>query len=150
MSLDAAIAAEREAHEQLVKAAKEALTDELGRLFADKSVMTVAWGQKYSEYNDEGMYPGIMGPALNQFIIAGEDTQVIEWEVEDYFEGLYERYGQENPHLTDPRLRPLRELLNKIGAETLAEIIGGDQDVIVAARTDASGAYSLEAVDVSY
>lgn len=155
MSLDEAIAASVAAHEQLVNVAKEELTDELGRLFAHRDVLTVSWGQKYSEYNDEGMYPGIMGPALNKFIIAGEDTEVIEWEVgyhgsNDYFEALYSRYGQENSHLSDPRLTPLRELLNKIGAEVLAEIIGGDQNVVVAAREDAAGAYSLEAVDVSY
>lgn len=137
MNLDAAIAAETEAHRAVVAVAKVELGALLAGIFAQPGVRDVAWGQKHSDYDDEGMYGGIMGPAINQF--SDEDGNI---ELDDWWDALYnERFDG-----FVPEANRLSGLLNTIGPEVLCEIVGDDEHVVVAYEEDGVIKFFAESV----
>lgn len=85
---------------------------------------SVVWAAKSSEYNDEGMYPGISGPYLN----VGVEEGVFDWDrmMDDRWEILMGD-GTSN----DPALSELNEVLSLIGEEILSDIFG-DEHLVVA------------------
>lgn len=85
---------------------------------------SVAWAAKSSEYNDEGMYPGISGPYLNVGVVDG----VFDWDrmMDDRWEIL-----MDNGTSNEPVLSELTEILNLIGEEILSDIFG-DEHLVVA------------------
>ena len=83
--------------------------------FEDSDITNIAWAQKSSEYNDEGMYPGIVGPVVN-----------VNEEGRQQWVGVV-------VHQTDSRLPELTEALNLIGEEILSDIFG-DEAYVIATR----------------
>jgi len=123
-----------EAQKILRAEAQSSIKEELRLLFEDPTVHNVTWAQKAGEYNDEGMYPGIFGPALNQFDselmlsdFGGEEIR--EWSYDDGYDMLYGGYQ------VDPRAKRLKEVLNAIGDEILSDLYG-EENVVVVLRTE--------------
>lgn len=106
----------------LLSEAREAVNDALKELFADETVQTVRWAQKSSEYNDEGMYPGVAGPVVN---FAGEDYG-------DHWEWLA-GYNYSGPE--DNKAKNLKAVLELIGEEILSDVFG-EENIVTVSRVD--------------
>lgn len=129
--IDAFLFAEKEAHEALIKTGRAELGATLAGLFeSNPDLENIVWGHKYSEYNDEGMYPGITGPKANADL--GDELHV--WDVLDDM-GAWGSTSDPAGKF-DKEVRVLSTLLNKLGEENLAEIIGGDEALIIVERTE--------------
>lgn len=100
--------------------AEKSIKEELVKIFSDVDVDAVQWSQKSSEYNDEGMYPGIHGP---YFVTVTNGDEHINRE-------LY-GYGQ-TP--VPPELESLKRILDCIGDDILSEIFG-DENVNTVTRS---------------
>lgn len=131
-SLNRAVLDYDEARRGLLKAGYEAIKSELTEIFKDPEVQTVRWGQKTSPYNDEGMYDGLTGPVLNPEV---EETR---WGTSH--DWLYD-YGV----VVDSRLKALADVLNQLSVELLCEIIGDDEYVVTAERSDDPRGFDLTA-----
>lgn len=103
--------------------AKSAINETLKAVFADETVQSVAWSQKNSEYNDEGMYPGFHGPVLNDAPV--EDIR--DWAYDSQWLFGYDRAE------VDPKLAELKDVLEAVGEEILVELYD-DEAVVVAQR----------------
>lgn len=131
-ALELAAAQLRDAEGALQRAGKTALRETLDLIFTNPEVKDVAWGQKTSDYDDEGMYPGFMGPVVNEFSTEDGDVEVDDWWSKLY-DGGYGRSTSINEGFSR-ETRLLKTVLDKIGAETMCEIIGDDEHVVVAYR----------------
>lgn len=135
--LHEANAALRAAKEEHKAAAKEELGSVLSGIFeSDPSIHHVVWGQKYSEYNDEGMYPGISGPVINSSlgIVDEENGELVEIDLDGWWNVC--AYPGED---SDPQYQEQQDLLSttlsEIGEDVLCEIVGEDEHVVVAQRS---------------
>ena len=141
MTLTADIKALEEAR-KLVDGAEATLRDSakgviktaIGQLLEQDDIGAIAWGCKSSEYNDEGMYPGVHGP-----IVLEKDED--EWDEILYNHDLQGYSYPESP--TDPRLLELKKALNLIGEDILCEIFG-DEHVVVASIDKSFGTLRFE------
>lgn len=108
------------ANSELNSIAKEAINESVKQLLMYPDVRYVSFAQKGSEYNDEGMYPGVFGPAINEpfSVFDGEEGNDDRWD-----SWIYE-YRPDVPN--DPRLRDLYDILNGIGEEILSSIFGDE------------------------
>lgn len=101
--------------------AKQVLNDVVLAVFRrDSEITSVSWAQKSSEYNDEGMYHGVFGPAINQ----PYDGSGSSW----YDLGWTTSYV---PVPTE--LRGVEEVLKALGVDILAQIFG-DEAIVNARR----------------
>ena len=129
------------ARAELVSAGKQALGEALDNLFAgNSSVEVVVWGQKNGEYDDEGLYPGIMGP---NSITSAEYERLGDYEL---WEVVYDRSGTGIP----PALKPLSVVLEQLGSELLADIVGGDEHYVIAQRDTDGDGFSLHSEHAEY
>ena len=125
-----------EAKQELSGEAKSVLRDEVYRILTEnEDIKNVAWGHKSSEYNDQGMYPGVAGPIINSV----EDLN-------DY--NSYEWLWSYKPEPTDERLKDLETILNALGEEILTDIFGDEQCVI--AKVNAKGSVDFISDYVGY
>lgn len=122
--LDVAAAAATEAQRQLEVTGKAVLKQALTEVFSNPSIETVAWAQKHSEYNDEGLYPGITGPVIN--VVDADDPTADLWD--------WAGYGDSSPGEFPEEQRLVKSVLDKIGEETICEIVGDDDNIVVASR----------------
>lgn len=91
-----------------------AVVDEIFNAHPD--IHDISWASKSSEYDDQGMYPGIAGP------VANEDENYND----GYPEWLYDYRFQQ-----DPRLAPLKQTLDLLGEDVLSELFGDEEQVTV-------------------
>ena len=150
--LDDALRTFSAAQANLVSASKRALTDVLSAVFSNPEVTDVAWGQKTSEYNDEGMYPGIMGPVINEFSIVNDETgEVEETDLDDWWSKLYDGYPPRTTYKFPVERAKVAAILEAIGPEILCEIVGDDEHVVIAERDNRrSDGFTLWSEDVRY
>ena len=133
MSLEAVKEARQqitEAQKVLRDAAEKTVKDELEKLFTDPTIQNVTWAQKAGEYNDEGMYPGVFGPAINAFEGLVDRASIRDWSYEDGYDMIY--YGGMT---VDPRAKRFEEVLNALGDDILSDMFG-NENVTVAVRTE--------------
>ena len=105
--LNAAKAANDASYKTLKDLTKDVIRAEIISLFETYSTMkNIVWAQKNSEYNDEGLYPGITGP---YFDIDDDD---------------YDWYYDEP--IQDGRLANLENILNTAGENILSDIFYDD------------------------
>lgn len=105
----------KNSRQNVIQEAKRAIKWEVQQLLAEPDIEVVSWAQKTSEYTDEGMYPGVFGPAFNQPYSTSEDrwdSFVYEWDFK-----------------IDPRGETLREILLNVGDEILSEIFEDESAV---------------------
>lgn len=121
----------------LFTSAKSEIGAELTRLFANPSITSIQWAQKASEYNDEGMYPGVFGPVKNQ---PGFD--------EEPWPSWIDGYGYDTPGWAYDGMDDLKKVLNLLGEDILSEIFG-DECRIMAVRDTGKG-YKLVTEYQSY
>jgi hypothetical protein len=111
------------ARKTLVEEARGTIEETLIPIFQhNPDIDVVTWAQKSSEYDDEGMYPGIHGP-----IGLTEEEAENEDRFPDWLYGYTEK--------KDDRLSSLTKVLTTIGDEVLSEIYG-DQNVVTAQRAN--------------
>lgn len=134
-SVSALLAARKDldsARDRVNDAAKAALHDVLTDAFSNPEVHEISWGQKNSEYNDEGMYPGVHGP-----YVSGKEDEEMDWEHPAYRWVLGFEYGNKNP--TEPAFREeeqsVKAVLEAIGEEVLCDVLGYDEYVVSAYRS---------------
>lgn len=114
-----------EAQKVLSNKAKDAVREGLDEVFADPSVKVVIFAQKSSEYNDEGMYPGVFGPEVRT-----EDVNVDQL-IDDRWDEFYDLlYGYGNS-AADPRAPKLKAALEAVGQEVLSDLFGNECLVFV-------------------
>jgi hypothetical protein len=103
----------------LQSVAKRAINDEVTKLLSDPAIRYVSFAQKASEYNDEGMYPGIQGPAINEPFDVADD---------EYSDGddRWDSWVYDTDHRVDPRAKQLAAILNGIGEQILSDIFGDE------------------------
>lgn len=94
--------------------AKAAIKDCVDYILSVPGIDCVSWSQKSSEYDDEGMYPGVWGPVINDPFSADDGG---EW-----------AYGYGSV-LTDPRCESLKKVLEAIGSDILSNIFGDEYAV---------------------
>ncbi len=137
------IAAELKALDnQRMNLAKKALNDTLAEVFKNLKIESISWGQKCTEYNDEGMYEGVSGPVVN--VSLGEDESSFEWQDKICY------HPDPAPEGTANEIKMLKEVLIAIGAPTLCDIIGGDEYVITATREKPVYSFKLTAESAGY
>lgn len=112
-TLERAVKDLEDAKFHLLDVAKGTLNDAVKVLLKNPDIENVAWAAKSSEYNDEGMYPGVVGPHLN----IGEDDDYDRW-VYDY-----------DSKSDDARTKLLAEILAVTGEDVLTEIFGDEAKV---------------------
>lgn len=113
-----------EANEVLRSTAKEAVKEGLDTVFADPSVTLVMFAQKSSEYDDEGMYPGVYGPDIREGEYNIDQILDDRWEELDGLLG----YGSLP---TDPRGVQLKAVLEAVGDDVLSDLFGDESVVFV-------------------
>lgn len=107
-----------QAQAEIKSLAKQSIRDAVQAVFDNyPDVETVAWAQKHSEYNDEGMYPGLFGPVIN----AERDDDGSY----GYDSFVYDYHGTK----IDDRLGALHQVLEAIGTEELSDIFGDEYSV---------------------
>lgn len=117
-----------EANEILKKESKNALREAISKVFDDNpNAQGIGWAQKDSEYNDEGMYPGVFGPAFTDLDPLQENSFRDLWHSAPWV------YGDGGK--TDPRLIELEEVLAALGSQVLSELFG-DENIVIARRSD--------------
>lgn len=99
------------------KLVKEAINAEVGKLLKQPGIDVVSWAQKSSEYNDEGMYPGVAGPVINSPFVSDDGRA---WD---------RNYGVLYQNVKSPEASALSVLLDKIDCDELAEIFGDECSV---------------------
>lgn len=122
----------KEAETVLRNEAKSAINSAVLALL-ESGASSVSWAQKGSEYNDEGMHPGVFGPVLNHPYCELEDR----WDDEIWYDVLY------GGHRVDPKLEALKSILNDVGDEILSDIFG-DECVVDATLVDGRVVYDAE------
>lgn len=127
---------------QRLDLAKKALNDTLSEVFKNHDIESISWGQKYTEYNDEGMYEGISGPVVNVTIDPDENS----WEWQDKI--CY--HPDPIPSGCAQQVRMLKDVLEAIGAKTLCDIVGGDEYVVTATREKPVYSFKLTAENAGY
>lgn len=101
---------------------KEVISQECARIFiANPEITSIGWGMKTSEYNDEGMYPGINGPAINVDLDDDSDKDLM----------MGYDYGYKGDKLS-PVTDTLKAILEEAGADILCEV--WDDEYIVVAK----------------
>lgn len=111
--------------------AKDAVREGLDAAFAHAGVTAVVFAQKSSEYNDEGMYPGVFGP---QVLELPEDVEVDLYELAHDYDGEYSTYDMlygYGSKEVDPRVSKLKEVLDAIGEDILSDLFGDECLVLV-------------------
>lgn len=142
MSLQELIDAKKEMEEArsfLTSNVKEAIKTECMRLFNTHLGLTdIQFAQKASEYNDEGMYPGVYGPVANQ----------AELDAEDYFPPWLDDYSDRNfkASVYDQSLSELSRILSAAGDEVLSEVFGDSARIIVTRDEDKGVKFTVEYV----
>lgn len=121
----------KEAEEVLRREAKNAINSAVLALL-EAGATSVSWAQKSSEYNDEGMYPGVFGPVLDHPYHTLEDR----WEDEKWYDVLY---GSES----DSKAQALKDILENVGDEILSDIFG-DECVVDATLSNGRVVYESE------
>lgn len=139
--LDEALEAKARADAQVQKAAKAALKEVLHDAFQNPRIATVAWGQKYSEYNDEGMYPGIAGPVIN--VVDPEDPRADAW-------GWLGGWGTSTDDDFPTEQRRIKTVLDKVGPEVLCEIVGDDEYMVYAVRSENPDGFIIDYEHMGY
>lgn len=113
-----------EAEKILRDKAKEAIREGLDVIFADPKVSIVAFAQKASEYNDEGMYPGVYGPQVL------EDNANVDQLMDDRWENFEDLLGY-GSFTAEPRAKLLETALNSVGETVLSDLFGDECLVFV-------------------
>ena len=90
-------------------------------LSSNPDIDIIRWGHRSSEYDDEGMYPGIVGP-----IVQSRE----EFDAEDNYPDWIYR----DEYKSDKRLSTLVTALNSIGEDILSDLYG-DQAVVTIERS---------------
>jgi hypothetical protein len=120
--------------------AKDAVREGLDAAFADGTVKAVLFAQKGSEYNDEGMYPGVFGPR-----VLDTDGEINIEELAHDYDGntpVYDMlYGYGKPEPVDSRLSSLKTALDSIGEDVLSDLFGDECIVLV---TKGANGYDFE------
>jgi hypothetical protein len=106
--------------------AKSVLKGVVEKIFDENpDIQTIAWAQKASEYNDEGMYPGLFGPVANP-----EPDEDGDYRGYGYSSNwLYPSYNDK--FVVAPQLKELDETLQAIGEDELSQIFGDEHSVTV-------------------
>lgn len=100
----------------LEEQSKSSIKEELERLFhEDPTINAIQWSQKDSEYDDEGMYPGVFGP---YFVMDSDDE-----DANGYGRFPRELYGYDSSPIP-PELQKLQEILSCLGSEILSSLFG--------------------------
>lgn len=127
---------------QRLDLAKKALNDTLSEVFKNHSIESISWGQKYTAYNDEGMYEGVSGPVINVEIDPNGDR--MEWQDAICY----------HPDPTPPdcihQVKILKNVLDAIGSKTLCDIVGDDEYVVTATREKPVYSFKLTAEYAGY
>jgi hypothetical protein len=126
---------------QRIDLAKRALNDALSEVFKNHSIKSISWAQKYTEYNDEGMYEGVSGPVVNVDL---EGLERYEWQDKICY------HPDPLPAGCAKEVKMLQEVLRAIGPRTLCDIIGDDEYVITATREKPVYSYKLTAEYAGY
>ncbi len=122
--------AAKAAQANLVGSAQRLLKDTLESVFENSEVLNIAWAQRYSEYDDEGLYPGICGPIVNAF----DEDEIVNLHRTDIWDKL-PMYGNSVSTIGfDREVRIMKNTLDAIGAETLCAFVGGDENMVVVTR----------------
>ena len=108
----------------LRRGGQEVLNNTVKELLQKDGVSVVIWAARSSEYNDEGMYPGIIGPFINPEGFDPEEG-IDPFLEEQAYELLY------GEHPIDPRAKELEAVLNALGDEIISDIYG-DQNMVFA------------------
>lgn len=125
LTLDEAVQAAEKAQADLIAAGKKALREVLTSSFENPEIQTIAWAQKYSEYDDEGLYPGITGPVIN--VVDGDDPM----------EGVWGwTYGGGDANGFPEEYGNVKNMLDAVGEETICNIVGDDNNIVVAIRDE--------------
>ncbi|MFI5405133.1 MAG: hypothetical protein ACHQ1D_01330 [Nitrososphaerales archaeon] len=96
----------------------------IGLFSANPGLTNIQWAQKASEYNDEGMYPGVFGPVANRPVSRDDGDG---W---DYMPAWLDDYGDpDTPSPYDRYLGELRRILAAAGDEVLSEVFGDSAKV---------------------
>lgn len=96
------------------------LKEQIELLFAIyPDIQCIEWAQKYSEYNDEGMYPGVYGPVVDQTYDEDESFYWPDW------------LGWGGKGLSDSRLTDLHNILHSAGADVLSDLYGDEHRVTI-------------------
>jgi hypothetical protein len=123
-----------DAQRELESSAKSVINEAVKELLDSPDISNVVWAQKSSEYNDEGMYPGVAGPHLN---VEGVDDDFDPYDLEDRW-GLMETYGS-----VDQRASDLKKVFDLLGEEILSDLFG-DEHLVVATLNGDRVQYATE------
>lgn len=134
-----------------LRLAKMALHQVLTEVFEENpDINIISWGQKNSEYNDEGMYPGIQGPVFNYNFSDKRDWDDLEW---DIIMGYgYRRKDHEgwSGILERPQAaKKLKEMLEGIGEDLMVAIMGNEDEYIISANRQNTTKLSYKLTSVS-
>lgn len=118
------------------KAAKRTLAEVLDDAFAQHEELdAIVWGVRVSEYDDEGMEPGVHGPRL---FSTDEDI-----DREDLWDFVFSRGPLDSSKFGDSS-QIIAETLDAIGAEILTDIVGGmSQYWVFVTRNQFGPTYSI-------
>lgn len=123
-TLKAARAAADTARVTLESEAQGVLDENFTLIFKNNpTIQSISFGVKSSEYNDEGMYPGIAGPVVSEN--EDGDSGLDDYESRDW---LYDYNAS-----VEPRVQGLKATLDLIGEDILTQIYG-DEYVVTASR----------------
>lgn len=109
--------------------AKDILNRALTEVFTNPEIKFVGWGEKFSEYDDEGMYPGISGPFFNV------DYHSVKREDESW-NTIHECLFGSGEETFLSEYSNLKKILEGIDTPLLCQIVGDDDYVVVAKRTN--------------
>lgn len=122
------------------KLAKDHIVATLTEIFREfPNINIISWGQKSSEYNDEGMYTGIHGPVFNHDFTEGGDGPAWDSLEMEIIQG-YGDYRRNDTDGWDKILEAptasekLMGALNEIGEDLLVDIFDADEYILSAVR----------------
>lgn len=136
--------------------AKDHLQATLTEIFTEyPEINIISWGQKDSEYDDEGMYPGVNGPVFNYDFfdeVNKDNWNNLEMEIIQGY-GSYRKSdtdGWEKIFKAPNAERKLMSALNDIGSELLVKIFDDADEYIVSAERKDDGTFKIYKESIRY